>query len=45
MKRIFMATVAAALVAGGIAAVVAAPAVADADVNSVRITTPDNRDM
>ncbi|MFC4114024.1 hypothetical protein [Nonomuraea zeae] len=44
MKRIFMATIAAALLAGGVAAAVATPASAD----SVRITagdTPDNRDM
>ncbi|MFC4114263.1 hypothetical protein [Nonomuraea zeae] len=44
MKRIFMATVAAALVAGGVAVAVAAPAGAD----SVRIAVGDaidNRDM
>lgn len=44
MKRIFMAMVAAALVAGGVTVVVAAPAGAD----SVRIgvgDTSDNRDM
>ncbi|PRX48803.1 hypothetical protein B0I32_14048 [Nonomuraea fuscirosea] len=44
MKRVLMAMIAAALVAGGVGAAVVAPASAD----SVHITageTPDNRDM
>ncbi len=44
MKRIFMTTIAAALLVGGVAAAVAAPASAGT-VSTVTGDTPDNRDM